>query len=410
MADVHLGAWRYPELSQLNLESFKKAMDECIKEKVDFIIIAGDLFDIAMPSVEILKDAVTEFKKLNDANIPCYIVAGSHDYSLTGRTFIDVLEKAGFCKNVASLEQKGNDLCLNFIPENKTLAIFAGIPGKKTGIELEYFKKLKVDKEQLEKYKDFLKIFVFHTAITESKPKNAIMDSICIKDLPDGFDYYAAGHLHVQDIHYKNKTPVVYPGPIFPNNTEELEKLEQGSFVIADFNEKTKQIKIEEKFIKFQEVMPLEINVDNLPVEEANSKIQQKLENTNFKDKILILKISGHLSSGKTSDIDFEKIKEKTKNAFFLLKNTSKLTTKEIDLEINTSNSTIETIEGDFIKKYETQIPEEFKKFSEFSLPLIANLDFEKKEEEKKDDFKARVFETVNKILKLNLKNEDQKD
>ena len=42
----------------------------------------------------------TEFKKLYDANIPCFIIAGSHDYSVSGKTFLDVLEHAGFCKNV----------------------------------------------------------------------------------------------------------------------------------------------------------------------------------------------------------------------------------------------------------------------------------------------------------------------
>ncbi|GAI75663.1 unnamed protein product, partial [marine sediment metagenome] len=34
IADCHLGGWRQPELQQLNLESFKKAIEICIEEKV----------------------------------------------------------------------------------------------------------------------------------------------------------------------------------------------------------------------------------------------------------------------------------------------------------------------------------------------------------------------------------------
>ena len=94
IADCHLGGWKQLELQQLNFESFRKAIETCIQEKLDFIIIVGDLFDSAYPPIEILKEAFAEFKKLHDAKIPCFIIAGSHDYSVSGKTFLDVLEKA----------------------------------------------------------------------------------------------------------------------------------------------------------------------------------------------------------------------------------------------------------------------------------------------------------------------------
>ena len=47
---------------------------------------------------EILKETFSYFKLLNEAKIKSFIIAGSHDYSVSGRTFLDVLEKAGFCK------------------------------------------------------------------------------------------------------------------------------------------------------------------------------------------------------------------------------------------------------------------------------------------------------------------------
>ena len=47
LGDCHLGGWRIPELQKLNFEAFQYALVKSIKEKVDFILVAGDLFDSA---------------------------------------------------------------------------------------------------------------------------------------------------------------------------------------------------------------------------------------------------------------------------------------------------------------------------------------------------------------------------
>ena len=110
IADVHLGGWKQKPLQDLNFQSFRRAIELCIEQKLDFVLIAGDLFDSAYPPIEILKDTFGEFKKLKEAKIPCFIIAGSHDYSVSGKTFLDVLEKAGFCHNVENVEEKNEIL------------------------------------------------------------------------------------------------------------------------------------------------------------------------------------------------------------------------------------------------------------------------------------------------------------
>ena len=104
LGDCHLGSWRQPELKELNFKSFQLALETCIKEKVDFILIAGDLFDSAYPSIDTLKQAFDEFRKVKEAKIPVFLIAGSHDYSVSGKTFLDVLARAGFCTNVFNYE------------------------------------------------------------------------------------------------------------------------------------------------------------------------------------------------------------------------------------------------------------------------------------------------------------------
>lgn len=87
LADCHLGSWRQQELQDLNFKSFQKAVDMSIQSKVDFILMAGDLFDSAYPPIEILKETFSEFKKIKDAGIPVYLIAGSHDFSASGKLF-----------------------------------------------------------------------------------------------------------------------------------------------------------------------------------------------------------------------------------------------------------------------------------------------------------------------------------
>ena len=141
LADVHLGGWKQQPLQDLNFQSFQIAVRKCISEKVNFVLIAGDLFDSAYPPIEILKETFSEFRKLNDAKIPVFLIAGSHDYSVSGKTFLDVLEKAGFCKNVAKSDVVENRILLN-PTVHEGFAIY-GYPGKKSGLEIPDLRKIK---------------------------------------------------------------------------------------------------------------------------------------------------------------------------------------------------------------------------------------------------------------------------
>ena len=104
LADCHLGGWKIPEMNILNSKTFEATIDSCINQKVDFVLIAGDFFDTAMPPIEVLKMAASKLRQLKDHGIPCYLIPGSHDYSASGKTFLDVLHNAGLCINVGSKE------------------------------------------------------------------------------------------------------------------------------------------------------------------------------------------------------------------------------------------------------------------------------------------------------------------
>ncbi len=388
IADSHLGGWRQPELQVLNSESFRKAIEICIEEKVEFILFSGDLFDSAFPLIEILKDTFTEFRKLKEEGIKCYVIAGSHDYSVSGKTFLDVLEKAGFCE-ICKYEEVEGKIILKPIT-HKSFYIY-GYPGKKSGMELADLKKIQIN----EPYASYFRILMLHTTLKESV-ENLPIDFIDMKELPKA-DYYALGHMHIKfEKEYEGK-PVIYGGPTFPNNFKELEELKNGSFYIIDVEGFTK---ITRREIKLKEVEPIEIEiVDAL---KGTEEILSELKKRELKGKIVLLKIFGNLKQGKSSDIKLQEIDDYMKKvgAYSFLKNTSKLEPEKQKIDIELPYAEMEKAEEVLIKKYEKENPSNF---NALIFPLIESLSLEKQEGEKQANFESRLYSELSKTLGVEL-------
>jgi len=386
IADCHLGSWRQQELQELNLACFKKALETCIKEEVEFILFSGDLFDSAYPPIEILKETFSEFRKLKEARIKSYIIAGSHDYSVSGKTFLDVLERAGFCE-MCSFEEQEDGILLKAC--NHASTSIYGYPGKKSGLEVRDLKKVKIEPSNK------FKILMLHTTM-ESARGTLPIDAIDIKELPQ-VDYYALGHLHlIHKYTIENDKYLVYPGPIFPNNFQELEELGCGSFFIIDVNG---YVKLTKKELKLKEVVSINLEIENALT--ATEKILAEIESQNVEDKIVLLRLKGILQQGKTSDIKFQTIQEKIreKKAYSFLKNTNKLKVKETEIEIKTDN--LDKIEDTITESFIEQNPSDFNSF----IPnLVNSFNLEKQEDEKRLIFESRLLSEINKILKLEIK------
>jgi len=378
LADVHLGGWKQEPMQKLNFQSFVKAINRIILEKPDFALFSGDLFDSAYPSIETLKETFAEFKKLYEAKIPVFLIAGSHDYSVSGKTFLDVLEKAGFCKNITDFEEKDDKIILNPTILNG-VAIF-GYPGKKSGLEIRDLRRIKLNDAP-----GLFKIFMLHTTI--DKVVGTIpMDSIKTEELPAA-DYYALGHIHI-DFQYEN---FVYPGPVFPNNFKELEDLESGSFYLVDTEKRDPLEKIE---LKIKEILPITIEISDATT--ATDYIIDEIKKHDIRDKIILLRVKGNLEKGQNSDIKFLEIEEFVKKeAYFILKNTHDLKTKEIKFQTEIKSG---DIEKDTISGYSESNPSDF---NHLMPELISALSIEKQEDEKVDNFNKRLLEDAKKILEF---------
>ena len=88
-ADLHLGApfkglrASSPLWADVLLEAipsaYRRIVDAALEKRVDFVVIAGDIFDDSRPSYADFSLFVSGLKQLDEANIPVYFVTGNHD-------------------------------------------------------------------------------------------------------------------------------------------------------------------------------------------------------------------------------------------------------------------------------------------------------------------------------------------
>ena len=406
LADLHLGSWRDQKMRNLSNKAFLQAIDNCLNENVSFILFAGDLFNTSLPSVDTLKIVTEKLKELKDKNVPLYIIAGSHDFSPSGKTMIDVLEKAGLVINVCkgSIDQKTKELKLQFTIDQKTGAKITGIIGRRGLLDKTYYENL--DRMSIEKEPGY-KIFMFHTTVTELVPVHLTMiESSPASFFPKNFNYYAGGHIHhPTKINVPDVGLMTYTGALFPNNFSEVEKYGQGGYYIITVKENDNFQEQDVKWIPLKIInhIPLILDCNNKSPEEISNSIIESFSNKDLINTVITLKLKGTIKTGTVSDINFKEIFQKLyhQGAYFIMKNTIKLHSEEFE-EIKISNTSPEMIEENVIKEHLQQI-KIFDRDKELDLTksLMNFLNTTKKEGETITDFKERVNSDLIKILEI---------
>ncbi|MDH5754380.1 MAG: DNA repair exonuclease [Candidatus Bathyarchaeota archaeon] len=227
-ADLHLGYSQYG--LEARREDFDKAfqelVDKTIELKPDFLIIAGDLFHHARPSNVTLENAIKNFSRLREAEIPVLTVDGSHDSApnvVTG-TILNPLDSAGLFHHLPRHEGacwRKPDCCYVY-----------GVPNFRTRRKTEESLPAFMEKNKPTPDPNLFNIFIFHMALDLPSVKPPYMEAEAPPELiPEGFNYYAAGHVHKP---YKEKFKtglLVYSGSTETVNYDEA-KIEKGFYYV----------------------------------------------------------------------------------------------------------------------------------------------------------------------------------
>jgi DNA repair exonuclease SbcCD nuclease subunit len=394
MADCHLGGWREQKIQAVNILAFENAIDIAISNNVDFVIISGDLFNTSLPAIEIIKDAVSQLKRLKEKNIAVYAVAGSHDFSPSGKTMIDVLEKADLLFNVGKGKIHEGILKLDFTTDSKTGAKITGIPGRKGMLEKSTYEKL--DYNAIEKVEGN-KIFIFHTAIKEYLPGNLQIESLPLSFLPKNFKYYAGGHVHTVFSNKVGNSIIAMPGPVFPNNFKELEELKFGGMFIVEWNESIKTTFVP---IVAAKVISMQFDCTAKSPERLKLEILERLRQETLDKAIVLLRISGTLEIGKITEIDFSSVYDiaYSKGALHVMRNTAGVHIREIENQ-KVDLTDVDDIEAKIIesRKSNIDIAQDEKKLV---VELMNIMSAEKEEGETKTAFEERMLADFELLMK----------
>ncbi len=405
-ADSHLDGFKEERLNSLSFENFRRLIDFSLEKKVDFVLLAGDLFNSALPRVDALKETVVSLKRLQEAKIPVYAIPGSHDFSPRGRTMIEVLEKAGLLVNVMKGEVIDGKLHLEYTVDEKTGAYITGIIGKKGMLDKEWYSDVVLP----ERPKNAFSIFMFHTSISELRPKHLeMMDAYPVSFLPEGFDYYAGGHVHIRE-RYEGASyrAVVYPGPTFPNSFSELEQLEDGSFVFYNSDssfEDNNNLPFHFVRLHSKDVRSFSFDLEGVSASAVVDVCSPRLEKEDFSDTIVLLRFSGNLSEGRVQDVDLNSLVRLCydQGAYLVLRNSYKLVGKSL-VDVDSSSELVsDDVELDTAKEFLGQqpLPEGLNE-QQLVFDLLRSLDVEPGDGEKKTFFVERVQSLAREILENN--------
>jgi len=314
LADLHVGAWRERALAEVGLAAVRTAFERCIEERVDFIVIAGDLFDATLPDMAHVRETAEVLRRVGEAGIPVYATYGSHDYSPSATSVIDVLEASGlFTKLMAAdVAGEGEDALVRprFIVDPGTGAKLAGLSGRQRSLEREYYRRL--DHAYLMGEPGF-KVFVFHSALDEVLPEHERhAESMPRSFLPPGFDYYAGGHIHTR---IEARVPggrgiIAYPGPLLGHQYGDLERARDNprGFFIVTADETVTDLSFVE--VPLPPVVLHELQADGRTAGEVARELESAVASRSHEGAIVLVRARGRLAAGDPHEVPFAAARE----------------------------------------------------------------------------------------------------
>lgn len=216
-ADLHLGspfqglAMKDAAVADIFLEASRKAftalVDQAVEHEVDFLVVAGDVYDGDWKDNKIGLFFNREVARLERAGIPVFLLKGNHDAeSVITKTItlpknvreFPVSKPGTFTLDHLKVALHGQGFAERSATENLALAY----PPPKAG---------------------WFNIGVLHTSLTGREP-HAAYAPCSVEDLRSrGYDYWALGHVHEFEV--VAEEPLI----IFPGNLQGRSIREQGA-------------------------------------------------------------------------------------------------------------------------------------------------------------------------------------
>ncbi|TGD24326.1 DNA repair exonuclease [Companilactobacillus suantsaicola] len=206
------------KLKESTYEAAKKIFQTAIDEMVDFVILAGDIFDDTDSSLKAQMFLKAQFEELKQAGIKVFMIYGNHDY---------------YRNNFSVVNFPDNVFVFGATPETKVLT---ARDGKTVGITGFSYTQQHINQNVVRDYPehgDFdYQIGILHAGVADNNYAPFTISDLLTK----GYDYWALGHIHKREVLHTNPT-IVYPGDIQGRNQNETTP--KGFYLVSVTNDTT---------------------------------------------------------------------------------------------------------------------------------------------------------------------------
>lgn len=254
-SDLHIGKYigTY-DLKEDTEYVLNQVVDTAIRERVEVVLISGDVFDRPNPSEEAIKMYVSFLKQLLDKNIKVIAISGNHDSGIRLSAYKEILGKGYFVEGEFNSPMRKVSLSGEFGPVNFYMLPFFTPFIVKSNLKLEkglenydlamdeIIKRENIDTSQrnIILAHQFVAGFKFggseeDFSYSNGDEKNVAGVGIISLDKFQNFDYVALGHIHKpQKI---SRETIRYSGSLLKYKTSEINGPDK-SVVIIDLKEK----------------------------------------------------------------------------------------------------------------------------------------------------------------------------
>ncbi|EOZ4277659.1 exonuclease SbcCD subunit D [Listeria monocytogenes] len=227
MADLHLdspfiGLSTLPQplfsaIQESTFQSLERITTVAIKEAVDFVLIAGDIYDSEDQSVRAQARFSKEMKRLEVANIPVFMIHGNHDFIEKHK------EKLTLPSNVHVFSEQ-----VEVMSHKTATGVSVNIYG--FSYNEHHIRSSRVDKYKIQGNADF-HIALLHGSEVSSSEEHDLYAPFRVQEISKkGFDYWALGHIHKRQLLAESPS-IYYPGNIQGRNRKESG--EKGASIIT---------------------------------------------------------------------------------------------------------------------------------------------------------------------------------
>lgn len=254
-SDLHIGKYigTY-DLKEDTEYVLNQVVETAIRERVEVVLISGDVFDRPNPSEEAIKMYVSFLKELLDKNIKVIAISGNHDSGIRLSAYKDILGKGYFVEGEFNSPMRKVSLNDEYGPVNFYMLPFFTPFIVKSNLKLEkglenydlamdeIIKRENIDTSQrnIILAHQFVAGFKFggseeDFSYSNGDEKNVAGVGIISLDKFQNFDYVALGHIHKpQKI---SRETIRYSGSLLKYKTSEIDGPNK-SVVIIDLKEK----------------------------------------------------------------------------------------------------------------------------------------------------------------------------